>query len=370
MSDIACTQQDRDQGTVCLTRGQSIGLSVDAEAGLISVTAVVGVFVLIFIKVYRSRRLVQRPMDLFVLMLFFFDIIMALGRVTSIKWVQEGKVYQGSYCTAQGIIQQIGETGSAMVTSVIAIYTFAVVMWGTFQRQLHVAYLVIVFIVVFLAIFIGVTVGTQTHGTQNYMTPAGFWCWIGNGSRYNAERYAGEYAWMWIALSISVITYVPLFLVARGTLRVNPNHWWKFKLYGQGDARLEGQRRRAIGMIAYPVVYFILVIPTSVVRWVSGFGSATKTLPSAATLASECIFSLSGLANVIIYLFTRSDLFMVGNTESRGHSLRKAALPPPDASEASDVELSAPPPRNEPVLPGGNSGGWTLQNAQHASGST
>jgi hypothetical protein len=30
-----------------------------------------------------------------------------------------------------------------------------------------------------------------------------FWCWIGNGSKYNVERLAGEYVWMWIALAVS-----------------------------------------------------------------------------------------------------------------------------------------------------------------------
>lgn len=37
-----------------------------------------------------------------------------------------------------------------------------------------------------------------------------FWCWIGNGSRYNAERLTGEYVWMWIALSVSLLMYIPL----------------------------------------------------------------------------------------------------------------------------------------------------------------
>jgi hypothetical protein len=59
---------------------------------------------------------------------------MALGRVIEIKWVQDGSIFQGSYCTAQGIsnkaidgterlmfclgiIQQLGETGTAMATT-------------------------------------------------------------------------------------------------------------------------------------------------------------------------------------------------------------------------------------------------------------
>jgi len=340
-NSIICTQDDLDQGIVCLTRGQSIGLAVIVEASLISAIALVGVFVWIFIRAYGRKKLVQRPMDLFLLALFFFDIIMALGSITNIKWIRDGKIFDGSYCTAQGTLQQFGETGSAMVTTMIAIYTIARVMWGTFKHELLFAYLAINFIWLFLVIFIGVTVGTQTHGTQHYMTPAGFWCWIGNGSRYNAERYAGEYVWMWTALAVSVITYVPLSFVALGIrLGLNENHWWRFTLHRQGSA--EGQTRRSISMIAYPVVYVILVIPISVVRWVSGFGSAEKMLPSAATLASECVFSLSGLANVFIFLFTRSDLFMVGNVETRGYRL---ALPPANSHrhlESNGVELAVP----------------------------
>jgi hypothetical protein len=85
-------------------------------------------------------------------------------------------------------------------------------------------------------------------------------------------------------------------------------------------------------LFSYPVVYFILLIPISVVRWVSGFGSAEKTLPSAATFAAEFIFSLSGLANVIVFFFTRSDL--------RGD----AVLPPANVTRPAapdDMELES-----------------------------
>ena len=86
MSD-SCTQGDRDQGIVCLTWGQRIGLALDAEAGLISLAAVIGAFTIIIvsrdacygvdsinsiaiqIKVWRRKKLVQRPMDLFVVSL-------------------------------------------------------------------------------------------------------------------------------------------------------------------------------------------------------------------------------------------------------------------------------------------------------------
>jgi hypothetical protein len=105
----------------------------------------------------------------------------------------------------------------------------------------------------------------------------------------------------------------------------------------------------------------------SVVRWVSGFGSAQKSLPSAATLATECLFSLSGVANVLIFLFTRPDLLMGVNTEANGHSSKVAALPPVDAPESSDTELAIAAEHKKHILPGVDDGGWTLQGARRAS---
>jgi hypothetical protein len=72
----------------------------------------------------------------------------------------------------------------------------------------------------------------------------------------------------------------------------------------------------------------------------------------------------------VIYLFTRSDLFMVDNTESRGHNLRRAALPPAAVSRPGDEELAVRRPLDQSVLPGAGSGGWTLPNAPGASEST
>jgi len=86
----------------CLSRGQTVGLALVAESGCISLLAVLAVLVLIFRRAFRHRSLVHQPMDVYMLSLFAFDLIMALGRVTDIKWISLGKVYTGGYCTAQG----------------------------------------------------------------------------------------------------------------------------------------------------------------------------------------------------------------------------------------------------------------------------
>jgi len=41
-----------------------------------------------------------------------------MGGIFDVRWVHNGIVTTGSYCTAQGIIQQIGELGVALITLV------------------------------------------------------------------------------------------------------------------------------------------------------------------------------------------------------------------------------------------------------------
>jgi hypothetical protein len=41
-----------------------------------------------------------------------------MGGVFNIRWAHNGIVTTGHYCTAQGIVQQIGELGVALITLV------------------------------------------------------------------------------------------------------------------------------------------------------------------------------------------------------------------------------------------------------------
>jgi hypothetical protein len=56
------------------------------------------------------------------LSLFVYDIIQAVGGILNIRWAHDGIVTTGPYCTAQGIIKQIGELGVALITLVCIVY--------------------------------------------------------------------------------------------------------------------------------------------------------------------------------------------------------------------------------------------------------
>ncbi|KIM92306.1 hypothetical protein PILCRDRAFT_118118 [Piloderma croceum F 1598] len=79
-----------------------IGLTLVAESGFISLVAVLGAFVLILRNAIRSGILIRVSTDIYMLSLFSFDLIAALGTLIYIKWIHDGKVYTGEFCTAEG----------------------------------------------------------------------------------------------------------------------------------------------------------------------------------------------------------------------------------------------------------------------------
>lgn len=63
-------------------------------------------------------RLIRTHVDAYLLSLLGSETLQGLGAIMNVKWVHEGTVYCSNYCTAQGAIQVIGETGVAVATLV------------------------------------------------------------------------------------------------------------------------------------------------------------------------------------------------------------------------------------------------------------
>lgn len=61
---------------------------------------------------------------------------------------------------------------------------------------------------------------------------------------YPKERKAGEYVWLWVALVLSVLVYVPLFLENLGILAVDKYQWWKVTVRYRGKVVNEDQIRK------------------------------------------------------------------------------------------------------------------------------
>jgi hypothetical protein len=233
------------------------------------------------------------------LSLFVFDMLQAVGGILDIKWAHDGIVTTGHYCTAQGIIQQTGELGVALITLIITIHALGVTILPAQQpaqqsenvaraaRAARAARLFAFGVVVLASLFIVLWVGIGNGTYRNYETPTPYWCWISPG--YSRERLAGEYIWLWIALLASVMVYTPLYFRARG--------------HEQMQAAL------AMPMLFYPLAYSLVVLPISITRWLE-FKNSNTIVPSAATFFAVSLFNLSGAINVFRFLMVRSPLLL------------------------------------------------------------
>ncbi|KAF6763249.1 hypothetical protein DFP72DRAFT_801331 [Ephemerocybe angulata] len=304
-----------DHSIHCLSRGQAIGLSVVLESGLVSLIAVLYVFGIIIRNVIRRVRQHRRwlifvdPIDVIMFSLFLADLIQSIGTVLNAKWVSQGKVEVGEFCTAQGVLKQLGETTAAMSTLLITIYTFRGLWLGIQVESLRVTKIVTCGIWLFVGFLIALEHGLNIHksGEDSFITP--YWCWI--GKKHFHWKIWGEYIWFWVTLGFSIVTYVPLFFEERGVIVLDPNSRWGFYFRRNNGQNATGDSiGQSMVMLAYPVVYSISILPLSVARWI-GFVrerngvSKAAPLPSAASMACMAIHGLSGVANVVLLLTTR-----------------------------------------------------------------
>lgn len=171
-----------DTNSSILTNGQSIGLTVSVlsytiqlllsrvqlivEASFLSFGATIAIFILIAVRSisfgcavqhcmriwilslqrnllrYRKTlpngdwKLLRTPADIYMvcsmltllsrtlilaasqLSLFVYDNMLAIGGILNTRWAHDGIVTTGPYCTAQGILKQIGAVGVALITLV------------------------------------------------------------------------------------------------------------------------------------------------------------------------------------------------------------------------------------------------------------
>lgn len=102
-------------------------------------------------------------------------------------------------------------------------------------------------------------------------------------------------------------------------------------------------RHRAYNFIinhfnSYPLVYSILILPLSVVRWISFVqerGGRTNSIPSSATFTVISIYGLSGAFNVILFVVTRPESILFGRRSDLG--MLPERTPPTHKHEITDT---------------------------------
>jgi len=274
----------------------------------------------------------------------------------NIKWVHEGVVNTGHFCTAQGALLQLGTTGVAMATMAIAIYSFSAVWWRKTVHNSNLAYSVVGGIWLYVILFVLIGIGTRGN---LYMVPSPYWCWI--GQKYNlVEQLMGEYVWLWLALLVSLFSYIPLALWACGNIEFDTINTFSFRWVKlEPWKRRRGSERRAFGLLAYPMVNCVVILPLSIVRCIT-FTERVNRVPSVVTFIAITLFGLSGAFNVVLLLTVRSELLLFGSDSD-------AVGLPPSVNESTASVYSMPtreggaPSQDSPSLAIElEEGGWQL----------
>ncbi|KAH9978595.1 hypothetical protein BGW80DRAFT_1279883 [Lactifluus volemus] len=339
----------------CLTRDQSFGLVVAVEASLLSLIFVVTILGLIGRNALLNRKrllgasddrkqvkLLETPTDIFLFSLFICELLQALGGLLNIRWVHNGIVKTGSYCTAQGIILQGSQVTAALITLFLAIYTFVMILWSVDLKSRGFSFSLVGASCIFSALWVGN--GNGIH--KDYEEPTPFWCWI--NLVFVGERLAGEYVWLWITLFASVIMYISVFSWTKGWLSINMKKWYMFQLspdYKVGNT----DRRAALGLLLYPLAYSFMVLPLSIARWSVPDGH--KPVPSVALFFGFTTFCLSGVVNVSMFWIIRQGrLLFAPPQETFGSEIGLQVTPSPSSAIPSNCD-----PRADGVVSGDSS---------------
>ncbi|KAI0247495.1 hypothetical protein BJV78DRAFT_911236 [Lactifluus subvellereus] len=106
------------------TFGERVGLVLLAEASGISACAIIGLLSYIaYSAVCITRGSSRRwrlggPAEVYFLNQLGWDLVQAAGGLMNIKWVVDASVQPGAFCSAQGAVKQMSDTGSALSTLV------------------------------------------------------------------------------------------------------------------------------------------------------------------------------------------------------------------------------------------------------------
>ncbi|KAI9507341.1 hypothetical protein F5148DRAFT_1309566 [Russula earlei] len=232
------------------------------------------------------------------------DLVQATGGLMNIKWAVDGTVYASPFCVAQGAVKQAADVGVALSTLAIAFYTLYVLCFSgeaqvadDYERRKSLRRGLIFVVCLWIVIGLLVAVDIGAHGAYHFYGPTGYWCWI--AARYSVHRIVLDYAAMWMTAGINIVIYSIVFLYIKGYIATKG---WRIYRPPVRQEISDMASRRAYGLLYYPAVYIIAVLPLSIVRY-SAF--THHSTPFGATIFVDMIYLSNGLFNVILFSVTR-----------------------------------------------------------------
>ncbi|GAA6055876.1 hypothetical protein JCM3770_001537 [Rhodotorula araucariae] len=234
------------------------------------------------------------------------DLLQATGFCMNYYWVARdslpSSMHPTALCTAQGVILQCGDLGSAFSTLIICINLFLILVCQMIPT-LRTVLCAIASAWTMVGVF--AVIGPATHpggpGVQPFYGAAGGWCWM--NSAYQSERLTCHYLWVFLVAGTTLILYSIMAVQI----------WWRRRQLGGGAPLSTGTTGVAKVMMLYPTIYVVSVLPLAVYRCATMAG---HNWPIQYALAGGFIWALSGTGDCITYAFTRHIVSLEGIGEA------------------------------------------------------
>ncbi|OSX63440.1 hypothetical protein POSPLADRAFT_1065702 [Postia placenta MAD-698-R-SB12] len=338
----------RDATTVTVIYGtsESAGIKSLVAAGALSGVAVICLLVVMLVRppCYRNTHVIP-----IFLSLLFANILQAVASMMDARWIIDGAVKGGNFCSAQGGLKNGGNVAAALWSSVLSVHVFMLLFLRKGMTDTVCTAIVIVgWVLVGVVVAVG-PLAIQTAARGDYFGVSGYWCashsicgshtgtvFVGAGSHTTIRRSRH----LWNISSYGALISGPV----RGNLTV-ANGKWRLR---SGDLCSHVITDCSVKTTRHPVAYTVCLLPVTLARFIS-FGG--REVPFWATVSSDFIFNLQGLVNVLLVLCTRH---LIPNTSSLPMFTPRKVIEEssPEAYGITPYVLTKPPERDvEKALP-------------------
>lgn len=217
------------------------------------------------------------------------------------RWTTQRGITEGSLCTFQAVLMQIGNWSIAYFTVTIAVHTFNSLVLQKRQSVIVSSTVITIGWITSVLLAAGPFINPGKFKFGPGYGADGLSC--GVRAVYPKAQFFFHLFPIFVASVLSAILYSLIFLVLRGTLNINggikltldPHERWVSGHVTENYQRFVARIARS--MLWYPVGYIILLVPYSITRLlsISGFTVAFQSM----IFAYTCWFML-GIVNVLL----------------------------------------------------------------------
>ncbi|KAF7554524.1 hypothetical protein G7Z17_g2854 [Cylindrodendrum hubeiense] len=239
--------------------------------------------------------------------LLLADMHQGVAFFLNVEWLRRDAVVAGTAsCFTQGLFVSLGDLSSSMFITAIAIHTYlSVVNRRRVQQKVLYLFIASIWVFVYAISFLPIagTRGGAEYG--GFFVRAGSWCWMNR--EYENLRLLTHYLWIFIALAMTSLLYIGIFLSIRRQARsgrsTTPDD--------DGDST-QLQLSRNPAFLIYPVIYVLCTLPLAVGRIATMAGA---DVPLGYFCFAGAMISSNGFFDCLLFGTTRNVILFASKYE-------------------------------------------------------